>query len=732
MITLSASQLAPHLSHALNSPNPSPAPPAIVTDMTPTDASDATTPPPRKNPLLTPSPLPYHLPPFASITADDYQEAFEVGMRERMEQVRAIADSVEPPTFANTIAALERSGATLTRARGAFSVVVAADPDERLLAIEGAINTALVAHRDAVAQDRGLFARIDALYQDRGSLGLDAEALRVLERYHVDAVRAGAALSAEDQGRLRLLNAELAALSTAFKQNAVVDAQASAVFVDDAALLDGLSAAAVVAAAGNAVALGRPGEYALLLKNYTEQPELALLRSRSLRERLYRASVSRGLEGTNRDVVPRIARLRAEHAALLGFSTHADYQVAAQTAGSVGAVEGMFARVVGPAVANARAEAVVLASLASRDGHDLEPWDWSSYAQQVRRARYDFDSSLLRDYFSLERVLVDGVFFAASRLYGLSFSARPDLVGHHPDVLVFEVFDRDGSPLGLFLGDFFARTGKRGGAWMNSIVVQSRLLDSRPVVVVSSQVAKPRDGGPALLSPDEVRTLFHEFGHALHGLLSDVTFPRVAGTSVPRDFAEYPSQVNEMWMYHPEVLANYARHHETGAPVPEALVAAMRAAASFGQGFKTVEQVAASLLDWAWHTLPGDSLDAAAAAMPGDLDIEAFEAAALEKAGIGFPLIAPRYRSAYFVHSFSHGYSAGYYSYTWSEILDADTVEWFEENGGMTRENGDAFRGTLLSKGDSVDPMEAFAALRGRAPRIEPLLARRGLLADTA
>ncbi|HEV3505110.1 MAG TPA: M3 family metallopeptidase, partial [Actinomycetes bacterium] len=526
--------------------------------------------------------------------------------------------------------------------------------------------------------------------------------------------RAGAELDDADQDRLREINQELSRLSTTFQQALLDASTAEALVVDDPARLDGLAEAAVAAARQD------DGTYRLPLLNYTNQPALAELTDRDVRRRLHELSVNRA--AGNRALAVRMARLRAERARLLGYPSHAAYAVADQTAKTVEAVEEMLGRLAGPAVTNARREAEALAQQA---GFPVEPWDWSFYAEKVRRARYDVDQAELRPYFELERVYADGVFFAAGRLYGLTFRPRPDLGAYHPDVRSFEVFEEDGSPLGLFLLDPYARPTKRGGAWMNHLVHQSHLLGERPVVMNNLNVTRPASG-PTLLTYDEVRTAFHEFGHALHGLLSDVRFPRVSGTSVPRDFVEYPSQVNEMWATWPEVLANYARHHETGEPMPRALVDKVTASERFGQGFATLEYLAASLLDWAWHTVADGELGGDDEAT-GDVDAEAFEAAALQAAGVAFPLVPPRYRTSYFAHVFAGGYSAGYYSYIWSEVLDADSVEWFEENGGLTRANGDHFRRTLLSRGGSGDPLDAFRRFRGRDPRIGPLLDRRGL-----
>ena len=433
---------------------------------------------------------------------------------------------------------------------------------------------------------------------------------------------------------------------------------------------------------------------------------------------MHAASTARGARGNDHDtraLVARIAALRAERARLLGHPHHASWVVEIGTAGTVEAIDEMLGKLVPAAVANAQTEAADLEAVA---GHPVAAWDRAFYAERVRRERYDIDAAALRPFFELERVLHDGVFHAAERLYGLRFVERHDLPVHHPEVRVFEVFEESGAPLGLYVADLYARESKRGGAWMNSFVTQSRLLGTRPVVLNTLNIARPADGEPTLLTVDEVRTLFHEFGHALHGLLSDVEYPTFAGTGVPRDFVEYPSQVNEMWLDEPEVLARYARHHETGEPLPPAVVARLRDSRLFGEGFATTEYLAAALLDQAWHRLaPGEVVD----------DVERFEADALAAAGVVVPTAPPRYRSTYFNHVFAGGYSAGYYSYIWSEVLDADTVMWFAEHGGLKRENGEVFRRELLARGGSVDPMEAYRAFRGRDPEIGPLLARRGL-----
>ena len=652
-----------------------------------------------ENPLFVPSALPFQLPPFAEIVDDHYLPAFERGMAEHLAEVDAIVADPDPATFDNTIAALERAGQLLSRASAAFFTVAASDATDAVRALEVEISPRLAAHWDAIHMNRGLYDRV------RQVAGADDEETWVLERYRLDFERAGAELSDADQERLRELNQELSRLSTAFSQALLEASTAEALVVDDPALLDGLSPGAIEA-------IEDGGTYRLPLLNFTSQPALAQLTNRDIRKRLYELSIDRA--PANRDAAIQMATRRAERAQLFGYPTHAAYAVADQTAKTVDAVEEMLAELSGPATANARREAEALTEQA---GFPIEPWDWPFYAEQVRKARYDFDETEMRPYLELGRVIRDGVFRAATELYGITFAERTDLAGYHPDVRTFEVFDADGSPLGTFLLDPYARATKRGGAWMNSLVEQSRLLGEQPVVMNNLNITRP-PSGPTLLTLDEVTTAFHEFGHALHGLLSDVRFPRVSGTSVPRDFVEFPSQVNEMWVTWPEVLSTYARHHETGEPMPQELVDKMKAAERFNQGFATLEYLKAALLDWAWHTIGVDDVID---------DAEAFEAAALDAAGVGFAQVASRYRTNYFAHIFGGGYSAGYYSYIWSEVLDADTVEWFEESGGLNRTNGDHFRRTLLARGGSRDPMDAFREFRGRDPRIEPLLERRGL-----
>ncbi|MBD0671179.1 M3 family metallopeptidase [Streptomyces sp. CBMA156] len=671
-----------------------------------------------ENPFFQASSLVYELPPFAEIREEHYLPAYERGMADQLAEIAAITADRSLPAFENTLVALERSGELLRRVDAVFRNQSSSDTTDVLDEVEAKVSPLLAAHHDAIHLDRALFARIEALHGDRAGLGLDPESLRLLERWYTAFVRSGARLGAAEQARLRELNAELAALGTTFQQNVNAATRAAALVLDSAEELAGLSEGAIAGAAENARVLGRPGTYVLSLRNTSGQSELAQLTDRSVRERLLAASLGRGVEA-NGPLAIRTAALRAERAALLGYPSHAAYVVADETAGTVEAVSALLSRLVGPAVAMARREAGELAAAAAADGIDeIAAHDWAYYSEKVRQSSYQVDAAGLRPYFELERVLRDGVFFAANLAYGLSFTERPDLTAHHPDARVFEVFEEDGTALGLFIGDFHARASKRGGAWMDALVAQSGLTGQRSVVLNNLNIPHPAPGEPALMDWDEVRTLFHEFGHALHGLFSDVRYPLFSGTSVPRDFVEFPSQVNEMWMVRPEVLANYARHHETGEPLPAELVERMTAAEGFGQGFRTVEYLAATLLDWAWHTVPADELGT---------DAEAFEARALAAAGIAVDAIPPRYRTAYFQHVFASGYSAAYYAYIWSEVLDADTVQWFEGNGRSVRESGELFRRELLARGFSRDPLESFRAVVGRAPETGPLLVRRGL-----
>ncbi len=677
------------------------------------------------NPFFAESPLPYQLPPFDRIDDAHYAPAFERGMADQIAEIEAIAGSSDPATFENTIVALERSGQLLNRVAATFFALSSADTNDAINAIRNEMAPRLAAHTDRMLLDAGLFARVEALYERRADLGLDDESRRLVEEYYVDFVRAGARLSDAEKERMQAINARLAALSSRFTQNVLDEVNAAAVVVESRDELAGLSEGQIASAVAAAEARGLEGRYVIPLLNTSGQPALASLEDRGLRERITRTSLARGSQGgeyDNRGVITEMARLRAERAAMLGYPNHAAYILERQTARTVDAVNQRLASLAPPAAANAEREAADLQAMAAAEGADIElaAWDWSYYTEKVRAERYAFDASQLRPYFEMDNVLENGVFFAATRLYGLTFEERPELPVYHPDVRVWEVFDAGGEALGLFIGDFYARPSKRGGAWMNAYVSQSHLMETSPVVGNHLNVPKPPEGEPTLLTFDEVTTMFHEFGHALHGFFSDVRYPYFAGTSVPRDFVEYPSQVNEMWATWPEVLRNYAVHYETGEPMPADLLERVLATQQFNQGFATTEYLAASLLDMAWHQITADEV-------PDAAGVEAFEAAALEAAGVALATVPPRYRSTYFSHIWSSGYSAGYYSYIWSEVLDADSVEWFKENGGLLRENGDHFRSTLLSRGGSVEALDLFRAFRGAEPDIGPLLVRRGL-----
>ena len=675
------------------------------------------------NPFLVPSPLPFHMPQFDKIRDEHYAPAFAEGMQRQLAEVDLIANNPQPATFDNTIVALERSGQLLDRVGRTFSNLSGANTDDALQAVERDMAPKQAAHSDRIMLNDKLYRRVKALYDKRDKLGLDAESKRLLERYDTDFVRAGAKLSNADKDKLKAYNAELAALSTSFSQNLLKETNASALLVASRAELDGMTPAAIDAAAAAANAAGQDGKFLVALVNTTGQAPLAVLSNRAVRERLMAASLARGSRGgefDNREVVLKLARLRAERAALLGYASHAAYVLEDQTAKTTMAVNTLLAELAKPAVNNARHESQAIQGVidAEKGGFPVAAADWDYYTDKVRAARFNFDGNQLKPYFELNSVLLNGVFFAANKLYGITFKERKDLPVYNPDVRVFDVIDADGKPLALFMEDFYARGNKRGGAWMNAYVTQSSLLDMHPVLANHLNIPKPPAGQPTLLTFDEVTTMFHEFGHALHGMFSQVKYPRFSGTSVPRDFVEYPSQVNEMWAVWPEVLQSYARHYQTGAAMPDELLGKVAVSKKFNQGFMTTEYLAASLLDQRWHQL-------APAQVPADA--LAFEAAALKEAGVDFAPVPPRYRSTYFSHVFAGGYSAGYYAYLWSEKLDADTVEWFKENGGLTRKNGDWFRQQLLSRGGSVDALQLFRNFRGRDAKIEPLLERRGL-----
>ncbi len=684
---------------------------------------------PAANPLLAPSSLPLGYPPFDLIKDEHFAPAYAAGLAAQLAEVAAIALEPAPATFENTLVALERSGQLLGRVHRIFSNLNSCHTNPALQAVEQALAPQLAAHRDAILLNAALFARVAPLHAARATLGLDAESHRLLEETYRSFVRAGAQLSASDQAKLKAFNTELASAETAFSQNLLKERTASTVYVSDRAALAGLTAAEITAAAALAHAAGRAGEFALPLINTTGQPALSTFTDRSTRELMLRASLARGSRGgefDSRALVARIVRLRAERAGLLGYATHADYVLAEQTAKSVAAATAFLARLAPPAVANARREAaeiqqIIDAEFADRPGRfEVAAWDWDLYSEKVRAARHAFDEAQVKPYLELDRVLVDGAFYAATRLFGLTFRARPDLPVYFPGVRVFEVLEADGSTLALFIFDAYARPSKSGGAWMNDYEFQSALLGTRPVIGNHLNLPTPPPGEPTLLTFDEVKTLFHEFGHALHGIFSSVNYPRFSGTNVPSDFVEFPSQVYEMCATWPEILQHYAKHHQTGAPLPPALLAKVLEARKFNQGHATTEYLAVALLDLAWHGLkPAEA--------PSAEGVVSFEAAVLKSVGLDFAPVPPRYRSTYLAHAFSGGYSASYYSYIWAEVLDASAVEWFKENGGLTRANGDRLRTTVFSRGGTADGLDLYREFTGRDATIEPLLARRGL-----
>jgi peptidyl-dipeptidase Dcp len=675
------------------------------------------------NPFAKVSPLPFHYPQFDKIANEHYAPAYAEGMRENAAEIDAIANNPKPPTFDNTIVAMERAGKLLGRVSAVFGNLSGANTNEALQAIDRDLSPKLAAHSDAIRLNDKLYQRIKTLYDKRAKLKLDAESAFLLERYHTDFVRAGARLSAADKDKLKAYNGELAVLQTTFSQNVLKEANAAALVVDTRAELAGMSDAAIDAAAAVAKARGMEGKFMIPVTNTTGQAPLALLTNRVTRQRLLEASMGRGSHGgafDNTAVVLKIARLRAERAALLGYANHAAYVLEDQTARDAKAVNQLLAEFAKPAVANARREGADIQQVidADKGGFQLAAHDWAYYSDKVRAQRFNFDQAQLKPYFELNNVLTNGVFFAANKVYGLTFKERKDLPVYDPDVRVFDVTDANGKPLAIFIADFYARGNKRGGAWANAYVAQSRLMGTHPVIANHLNIPKPPAGEPTLLTYDELRTMFHEFGHALHGMFSDVTYPRFAGTRVPRDFVEFPSQVNEMWAVWPAVLGNYAKHYKTGAPMPQELLDKVIASKKFNEGARTTEYLAASILDQRWHQL-------SAAQIP--TDVLAFEAAAMKDAGLDYAPVPTRYRSTYFSHVFSGGYSSGYYGYLWSEKLDADTVNWFTENGGMTRKNGDHFRKSLLARGGTMEAMDMYRKFRGRDAKVEPLLERRGL-----
>ena len=677
-----------------------------------------------QNPFYTESSLYMKYPEFDKIKNKHYTPAFEKGMADHMAEMETIANHNVNPTFNNTIMAMETSGALLDRVSTVFFSLTSANTNVEMENIRSEMAPKLSAHSDQILLNGKLFHRVKTIYEQRDQLGLDKESKRLVEKYYTDFIRSGANLSSEEKESLKKINGEMAVLQTTFSQNVLKEVNALAVVVDSKDELDGLSDVAIEAAANEAKSRELDGKYVLTLRNTSGQPAMASLTNRALRERIHKTSLSRGSRGgdfDNRDILANVIKLRAERAQLMGYDNHAAYSLENQTAQTPKAVNERLSSLAPKAVANANKEATDLQKMidAEKGSFKLASWDWDFYTEKVRADRYNFDASQLKPYFEMDNVLQNGVFYAATQLFGITFKERFDLPVYQEDIRIFEVFNEDGSVLALFIFDGYARSSKRGGAWMNAYVGQSKLKGNKPIIANHLNVVKPPKGEPTLMSFDEVITTFHEFGHALHGMFSDVNYPYFAGTSVPRDFVEYPSQVNEMWAIWPEVLKNYAVHHETGKPMPKELLDKVLATQKFNQGFATTEYLSASLLDQALHQLSPEQV-------PTGEEVIAFEADALKTAGVAMDVIPPRYRSTYFSHIIG-GYSAGYYSYIWSEVLDADTVEWFKENGGLKRENGDHFRKTLLSRGGSKDALKIFKDFRGAEPNIQPLLDRRGL-----
>jgi peptidyl-dipeptidase Dcp len=675
------------------------------------------------NPLLAASPLPFQAPPFDRIKDSDFAPAFDEGMKEQMAEVDRIANNPAPPDFDNTLVALEHSGQTLSRVSMIFNALTSANTNDALQKLTEEIAPKLSAHQDAISLNGKLFDRIRALYSARGQLHLAPEAERLLEYQYQQFVMAGALLSDGDKARVKKLNEADASLSAKFTNQLLAAAKDAALVVGDQGDLAGLSRAEMDEAADAARARQLEGKWLIPLSNTTQQPALESLTRRPTRDQLFHAAWTRAERGDANDTratIVSLAGIRAEKAQLLGFPSFAAWRLQDQMAKTTDRVLRFLDDLVPAATANARAEAADIQSLIDQQhgGFRLEPWDWDFHAAQVRKARFDVDVNQIKPFFELDRVLRDGVFFAAHELYGITFKERHDFPVYHPDVRVFEVFDKNGSHLGLVYFDYFRRDNKNGGAWMDTLVLQSRLLGTRPVIYNVANFAKPAPGQPALITFDDVTTMFHEFGHALHGLFADQQYPTLSGTAVARDFVEFPSQFNEHWALDPKVLAHYARHAGTGERMPKELVDRIKRAATFNQGYALTELLAAAELDMAWHNLT------AAAAAP---DVNRFEAAALASTHLDLPQVPPRYRSTYFLHIWANGYAAGYYAYLWTEMLDDDAFAWFEEHGGLTRANGQRFRDLVLSRGNTEDYAKMFRDFRGRDPSVDAMLVHRGL-----
>ena len=673
------------------------------------------------NPFAEPSTLPYEAPPFDKITDADYQPAIEEGMTQSLAEVRQIADNPAPPTFDNTIVAMERQGRMLNRAQSAFGQVTQANTNPTLQKEQAALGPKQAAYSDAIYLDPKLFARVKALHDGRKTLKLNEEQSMLLDNYYKRFVRAGAQLSPADQTKLRALNKQLSSVGIAFRQKLLAGTKAGALVIDDPAKLAGLNPAEKDAAARDAKDRGLDGKYVLALQNTTSQPAIQSLTDRATREALFDHSWNRSEKGDandTRDTIAELILLRTQKANLLGYKTWADYSLDEQMAKTAKTATDFLNALDAP---TAKAQAVEAAEIqavidAEHGGFKLQPWDWALYAEKVRKARYDLDEEQTKPYLEIWNVLENGVFYAAHEMYGVSFKRRTDIPTYHPDIRVYEVFDTDGKPLGLAYFDYWKRDNKSGGAWMNSYVPATKLFGSKPVISNTANFTKPAPGQPALITFEDATTMFHEFGHGLHALFSNVTYPGSGGTA--RDFVEFPSQFNEHWALEPRVLAHYAKHYKTGEAMPQALVDKIKRADTFNQAFDFGELLAAAQLDMAWH-----ALDASAPKQ----DVDAFEAKALASTGLDVTHVPPRYRSSYFAHIWGSGYAAGYYAYIWTDMLQQNVYDWFETHGGMTRANGQRYRDLVLSKGHSQDYSVMFRNMTGHDPQVGPLLVKRGL-----
>ena len=680
------------------------------------------------NPFMSASSLPFQAPPFDKIQDSDFQPAIEAGMQQQLSEVLAIAANPAAPTFENTIVALEKTGAVLDRVMHVFGALSGANTDPKLQQIQEDEAPKLAAHQDAIYLNDQLFKRVATIHKQLATLKLDAESQRLVDVVYGNFVHAGAKLSAADKAKLKVLNEEESTLSTQFGNKLREATKKAALVINDKAELAGLSDADIAAAAQAAKDRNLDGKYVLTLQNTTQQPMLQNLSNRATREALFKASWNRAEQGDvndTRKLLVRIAQIRASQAKLIGFSNYAGWKLDDQMAKTPATAIKFMQQLVPAATARAEREGKDIQAQIDKTQaalklptFKLQPWDWEFYAEQVRQARYDLDENQIKPYFELNNVLENGVFYAANQMYGLTFKERHDLPVYQADVRVFDVIDRDGKQLALFYCDYFKRDNKNGGAWMDSLVGQSKLLGTKPVIYNVTNFTKPVAGQPALLSFDDVITMFHEFGHGLHGMFSDVQYPTLSGANTARDFVEFPSQFNEHWATDPKVFAHYAKHNQTGEPIPQALVDKMKKAGSFNKGYAMTELSAAALLDLRWHMLSDKA---------GLQDASKFEAAALKQDKIDLVAVPPRYRSSYFLHIWGNGYAAGYYAYPWTQMLADDGFEWFKEHGGMTRENGDRFRAMILSRGNSEELARMYKEWRGRAPQIEPMLENRGL-----